>query len=444
MSKKAKKKQIKSTSTSAENQFKQGDLVGGKVKGHPLWPGQIEKLDFVNGRPKYTIRFFGSNDTSRNCIQVKLFKDFTKQEKTRTTKGFKEAYSICQKEYDALNSTKKEEDEVEPKDVEENNLEDDDEVACPDFEIVIKKEKATKREENEENSKLSPKEAKRKTLTDPSAPVPELVSSPTLNVKDEEKTPAGRTKNSQARKKSDGSSVKRIKRDTKTRDLLADPVECGKVEKPVHANQKVSARKKSNIVQHQTKSPKSEGENVMIESKERTIAKLMDKVNKKIKEKEDRKVKMKEIKRAKKASEKLEPSTKILFQVSQELKKYSSLTISNHLLRQEWNKIFQKYNKVLPILDKCFEYDYFMDNQRRKINQSEYRKCHETLEKVVKNLREAQKNEHIPANMKKNFKECLKVLKTHKCIKRFKNEFPNQKNAMIERNDNEAARVEKH
>lgn len=459
MSKKTKKKQNKPNQGNDNLKaiiLKKNDLVGGRVKGYPLWPGYIEKVEFINNRPKYTIRFFGSNDTSRNCVEIKHFKDFTAREKSCLRKGFKEAYDACQEKYDLLVGTDPQEDQEkdevqEEVKIKEEKKEDEKEEQKDGLrnlhakKTVVKEEIKSKVEEDEENSTLLQKETKT-LVTESLSSVPDSVKHPS-HLDSEKKNHTGKRKASQAEKKSHEPLLKRMKRDVKNQDLQTCANETGKTGAAAakHSGLRASPKKRSDSLNlSKSKSPKYEGENVMVESKERTIAKLLDKVNKKIKEKEDRKVKLKEIKRAKKASEKLEPTIRNLNQFSKDLNKYSAVK-NDDTLGEDWDRLFQKYKTVLRVLDKCFEYDYFTDNQRKMSNQSEYRKCHEILEMIVKNLKEAQKDPNLPSNLKKNFKACLKLMKDHKCIKRFKNEFPKeQKNAMIERNDNETASIETH
>lgn len=91
MSKKTKKKlqQLEPT-------FKVGDLVGGRVRGWPLWPGYVESVSFDKNKPRYKLRFFETDETSENCVEIKHFDDFTAKEKSCLRKGFKAALSICQ------------------------------------------------------------------------------------------------------------------------------------------------------------------------------------------------------------------------------------------------------------------------------------------------------------------------------------------------------------
>lgn len=87
------------------DEFKEGDLVGAKVKGYPLWPGYIQKVDYINKKPRYEVRFFGTDDISRACIHIKPFKCFTAQEKACNRKGFSQALSICQEKYEEITVT---------------------------------------------------------------------------------------------------------------------------------------------------------------------------------------------------------------------------------------------------------------------------------------------------------------------------------------------------
>lgn len=95
MSKKTKKKPQQ-----LEPVFEVGDLVGGKVRGWPLWPGFVESISYEKNKPRYTLRFFQTDDHSDNCIEIKHFSDFTDKEKSCPRKGFKSAYSLCQARYE--------------------------------------------------------------------------------------------------------------------------------------------------------------------------------------------------------------------------------------------------------------------------------------------------------------------------------------------------------
>lgn len=95
------RKQDKSVSTS----FKENDLVAAKVKGFAFWPAFIEKVELTNNKPKYTVRFFGTNETSVTLASIKPFKDLTDKERTCKRPGFQEALSLCQERYDSIVAT---------------------------------------------------------------------------------------------------------------------------------------------------------------------------------------------------------------------------------------------------------------------------------------------------------------------------------------------------
>lgn len=115
-----KKNNKKRQNKSSEVEYKEGDLVGAKVKGYPLWPGRVEKTEYVNNKRRYTVRFFGTDDTSQTFMQIKHFRDFTNHEKACSSKGFKEALELCQKEYD-LSKRCQEEDKHEDEEKREEN-----------------------------------------------------------------------------------------------------------------------------------------------------------------------------------------------------------------------------------------------------------------------------------------------------------------------------------
>lgn len=92
-------KRRKQTDTAAVRLFNKGDLIGAKVKGHPLWPGLIEKKELKNNKISYVVRFFGTNETANRFINLKPFDEFTNSEKQCTRKGFREAFILCEEEY---------------------------------------------------------------------------------------------------------------------------------------------------------------------------------------------------------------------------------------------------------------------------------------------------------------------------------------------------------
>lgn len=103
MTKKGKKK-INGTvgGSGLSNTFKEDDIVGAKVKGYPMWPAKVIGKVKTNNKIKYTVVFYGSNQTSQTISEIKHFKDFTPKELACKQPAFKEALALCEKEYNAL------------------------------------------------------------------------------------------------------------------------------------------------------------------------------------------------------------------------------------------------------------------------------------------------------------------------------------------------------
>jgi len=106
-------KRKKSSRPKAEYEFKVGDLVCAKIRGHPLWPAKIEKIDDTNpNNKKYTVRFFQTNDIGENLVKLKLFKDVKDREYTSNKKSLDEARALCRQEYN--NSIKQTNNGIDP------------------------------------------------------------------------------------------------------------------------------------------------------------------------------------------------------------------------------------------------------------------------------------------------------------------------------------------
>lgn len=113
-------KKKKGASKQETQLYEVGDVVGGKVKGYPMWPGLIEKYDVQGTRRRYTVRFFGSNDSSPYLMELKFFKDFTEKEKACKRPGFAEALKICEKYYrnNCMEDHRKHPEQIKAKEVE--------------------------------------------------------------------------------------------------------------------------------------------------------------------------------------------------------------------------------------------------------------------------------------------------------------------------------------
>lgn len=91
-----KKKQIK-------HEFAVGDLVGAKVKGHSMWPGKVEKVEIVKpNRKRYTVRFFHTNDTGSNFLELKPFVQLKDSEFNLKNESLLKAIALCRREVDGL------------------------------------------------------------------------------------------------------------------------------------------------------------------------------------------------------------------------------------------------------------------------------------------------------------------------------------------------------
>lgn len=78
-------------------EFRKGDLVAAKVKGHPSWPGQIEHVEINGTRKRYHVRFFGTNDMSYSHAEIKPFDQMTATELRTKSKAFSDALEECRK-----------------------------------------------------------------------------------------------------------------------------------------------------------------------------------------------------------------------------------------------------------------------------------------------------------------------------------------------------------
>lgn len=376
MSKKSKKKQ-KKPDNALEANFKEGDLVGAKVKGHPLWPGYIEKVSFLSNRRKYTVRFFGSNDTSQSCIQIKYFKDFTPQEKACSRKGFKDALMLCQEQYDSLEI----DDDQEDGEVEEENSVSDKSLDSPQHQeldkLVI---------DNDKGSLDDMKSEKESTTSPPDA-------STQMEIEDDKEVT---------------------------------------VEAP--------SITKDDIMQ--TKSPKSEGENVAeVSVFDSALAKLKEKVAKKLEEKEARKIELKELKMSSKVSAKLAVINKKMKRFSRTVKKLSNAKPINQSNIDEWNLAVRMYDSVFPYLHKCIKY-YSENNSTKHGNPDliNYRECQKILIEIFSDVKGAIKNAQAHDGFKKELRKFKEKMKSNDDIKEFidQQEPETFKNAMIERRDNDA------
>lgn len=383
MSKKSKKKQ-KKPDNALEANFKEGDLVGAKVKGHPLWPGYIEKVNFLNNRRKYTVRFFGSNDTSQSCIQIKYFKDFTSQEKACSRKGFKDALMLCQEKYDSLEIG-----------------DDDDDDDQEDGEEV-----------EEENS-----------APDKSLDSPQHHESDKLVIENDK-----------------GSSIDDIKSEKESTTSPPDATTSMEIEDDKEGTVEVPSIAKDDTMQ--TKSPKSEGENVAeVSVFDSALAKLKEKVAKKLEEKEARKIELKELKMSSKVSAKLAVINKKMKRFSRTVKKLSIAKPINQSNIDEWNLAVRMYDSVFPYLHKCIK--YYSENNSTKHGDSDlinYRECQKILIEIFSDVKGAIKNAQAHDGFKKELRKFKEKMKSNDDVKEFidQQEPETFKNAMIERRDNDA------
>jgi len=374
----AKKKKVASRKTEAN--FKEGDLVGAKIKGYPLWPAIIERMDINNPRRKFTIRFFGSDELYHSFTQIKLFKDFTPQERACARKGFKEALELCQKEYDSLRAAHEGEED------EEGEQEEDEEMS----------------EGRLKDSEIPPTEAS-------------ALDSSTVAVTGA-KGHAG-TQKVELVNPDQASSLERIESPTKFLDQLqSDPT--------------------SGVAKE--KSPKPEVENAIDATvRDTALQKLREKVAKKLKEKEARKNQAKESKLSSKVSLKLGQTNKYLDRFAKVLRVLSNAQPLDQNIISEWNASYPAFNGALEVLSRCLS--YFLANHIQMSSQTDCRRCYETLVKVVEHLRAAKKNKQVPKEIREEIEKCMHGMKQQKIVKKFINsdEFGSLKNAMIERRDNE-------
>lgn len=383
MNKKSKKKQ-KKPDKAPEANFKVGDLVGAKVKGHPIWPGFIEEVNNLNNKCKYTVRFFGSSETSQSCIEIKYFRDFTTKEIACSRKGFKEALLQCQERYDELRRTVKVEREHHQEDkgvLEEENSVPDKQSLDPPF--------------NYETDKL----------------IIEYDSDGTNDKKSK-------------RKKGTSSSPSEVITPMETNDDKEIPAKS------------LNIAKDDTV---QTKSPKSEGENVAEVSSvfDLALAKLKEKVAKKLEEKQACKIKKKEHMMSTKVSKKLVVINKTLKRFSKTVKELSDAKAITRSNIDDWNSAVQRYDNVSEILEKCIKY-YSENNATKYGNSDVYRECQKILIEIFSDIDGSIKS----AQMHDNFKEELRKfsMNVHPNVKEFINQQEPEtfKNAMIERRDNDA------
>lgn len=416
-----KKKQRKSTTGASDGNkviFKEGDLVGAKIKGHPLWPGRIEtvhELANLNGKRKYTVRFFGSDDTSQSSIQIKLFEAFTDQEKACSRRGFKEALLLCQQEYDLLLSqslikaTSKDVDEH-AKEVEEDKISDY-QSACSSPELKINTdpieepailEKSTaNRGKRKANEKPKEKPAKRSRLEPPNTNNQSSCESAPISIKSE--PPAVTSTTTTSNKQStieDAQSGGDV--------ITAD----GNSKKPAD----------------------QDGENVKKHSetlRKLTLAKLQEKVKRKIKEKEDLKIELRERRSHTYYAPKLVLINKKLKHISSLANRFSRTTKFGKSDLQQWNSAVRIYQTLSTRLTKCVN---FFNRNNMKLS-PECRDCHETLVSIVTNVKRAQNDDEIASSTKKELKRIIKLMKNSDLIDFINDDM---KNAMTERKENDA------
>lgn len=159
MSKKTKKKAVNEPLSS--RQFKIGDLVAAKLKGHPVWPAKIESVDAA--KRKYTVRFFGGNEETSQLplTQLKHFRDLTKRERSCKRKGFADALELCTKEYESqAQEEPDDEHEDEGNEEEKEDSEEEEENGGENIEHD-KREKALAKLREKLARKLEEKEAKK-------------------------------------------------------------------------------------------------------------------------------------------------------------------------------------------------------------------------------------------------------------------------------------------
>lgn len=378
MSKKAKKKPTKANGFRDEVSFKVGDFVGAKVKGYPCWPGRIEKVDFMNKKCKYTVRFFGTNDSSQSFMHIIPFKDFTEKDKACKNKGFQEALAICMEELESSASSS------------EAQKVDNDDKHSPS-------RQSTTASPFQEESNLVIKE--------------EPVERPQKkdNVNRRAKVPT-------ASKPSSRESRQRNKQTTLTE--IPKTKVGGKFIHP--------------------KSPKSEGENVLVTPDPKTIAKLKEKVEKKEQEKEACKNKMKEVKLSKKISEKLNTISKNLERILKVLGDILNAKTPDLIKINKWKESVRTYNSVIKNLGRCIHCYVKSPHNYKLTNHNECRMCHE---KLIELVRETKKGLRMQPEIKNDLKKIRKI-KDEPDVKEFLNNydiiFSNSKNAMLERKENDA------
>lgn len=454
MNKKAKKKQ----KPQPELSFKEGDLVGGKVKWHPMWPGIVEKVFITtDNKRKYTIRFFETGDCSDKCMSIKHFRDFNKQDKACNKKEFKAAYILCQQEYDKrfkedklfakteqerwglyepINHYETSVNEVEDKPLDSEETKKDEEAEAIDSaktEIEV--------DQNHESTP-NPIKLEQTSVSESSDPqeVPLPIVDQTKVIAGDEilEKPAGAiVKPSTSEKDADNSRPhKRIKRSARNiKTTISNSEEND-------GSYKVSIdidRAPQGEPLTQLNSLKTEGENLILNpTRQQIIAKLEEKVAKKIKEKEARKEEVK----AAKLSEKIIKNLRI---VNKYLEKFliASDRVSspgNQTSLLEWNTAARNYqNKVFPVLDKCVKYSDKQYSNHEEIS-CEYRRSKDIIDSIITNLKAGRKNDQVSLEVKKKFKKCLRESKNRATtIEKLlsSNKFENPKNAMTERSTND-------
>lgn len=389
-----KKRQKKSTPKQSFD-FKVGDLVGAKVKGHPVWPGIIDAVEIVaNNRKKYNVRFFGTNDTSKNIIELKPFKDFTDKERSCGKKGFAEALALCQERY---NSIKHDDKEV-----------GDDENANNDRPPT----------ERGENQKSIP----------PSAP---LVTSTTSLNQDEPMDTLSSGLKEEVSAHEHNCEITSLPPSTSPEHTNND------VEEPSN-KWSLNDLKKEPVAQVNLLNP--EEENVMQSSnRETTLAKLQEKLKLKMEIKEACKRKKMRKRLEEKASKKFPIIEANLLELSGVFKKLSK-TNANQADTTKWNVTVRKYNSFLPVLETYIR-KYFMTEYSKEFEESEERKqCYKILQQIVADLRKTKKNKVLPAKMNDEVKKMLKNMRNHQILRDFICEpinIENSKNAMTERKEND-------
>jgi hypothetical protein len=89
----------KSKKTKPKTNFRVGDFVVAKVKGHPHWPASIIRVPKPG---KYEVKFFVTEETSSSFIDLKPFDATTRPGPNEKRAARVEAYEECRKQYEKV------------------------------------------------------------------------------------------------------------------------------------------------------------------------------------------------------------------------------------------------------------------------------------------------------------------------------------------------------